>query len=73
VFYHHLFLSGLLRPQPSQLMRFIALPFYLWVRLRALIFWVVRFLTLPPFECALEPSTILGSAFSNPTSFLSAP
>ena len=39
------------------------------MRLRALTSWVVYFLTLPHFECALEPSTILGSVFSNPASF----
>jgi len=38
------------------------------VCLWALTLWVVRFLTLPPFECALEPSTTLGSVFSNLTS-----
>ena len=27
-----------------------------WVRLWALTSWVVRFLTLPPFECAFKPS-----------------
>jgi len=38
-------------------------------RLWALTSWVVCFLTLPIFECALEPSTTLGSVFSNLTSF----
>ena len=33
-----------------------------WVRLWALTTWVMRFLTLPPFECTIEPSLIPGKS-----------
>jgi hypothetical protein len=42
-------------PQPSKVVHFFY-PTSFWVRLRAL--------TSFPFECAFEPSTIKGSAFS---------
>jgi len=67
VSHRHLFLSELLKPQLSQQVRFIALPFSLWVRLRAL--HHLRFCALQPTLSARLSPHPSGSVFSNPASF----
>jgi len=51
-------LSAPSSPPPSWVLCFTA---YLWVLLWALIYRVVRFLTIPPFKCVFQSSSPFGS------------